>query len=292
MPKKKILILGASGMAGHVIYNYMEHLDKYALYNLVFHQKINSKSVILDVHKTDILEEYITSVRPDIVINCIGVLIKGSNSDPANAIYINAYFPHLLAKICSGINAKLIHISTDCVFSGMKGSYSETDDKDAKDTYGKTKGLGEITDNRNLTIRTSIIGPEIKENGEGLFHWFMTQEGNVNGYTKAFWSGVTTLELARFIEYAIGADINNLINLTSSEKISKYNLLLLFKNIWNRADILITPVDGKEVDKSLISSREDVNFIVQKYEDMLQNMKIHMLKHADLYPTYFNKENK
>ena len=161
MTKKKILLLGATGMAGHVAYHYLNETNKYEIVDVVFRNKLTADSIVLDVTDKHATEELIKTVKPDIIVNCIGILIKGSRQHPDNAIYINAYFPHLLERLSSEINAKLIHISTDCVFSGKKGNYTEYDFRDADDVYGRSKALGEVENDRDLTIRTSIIGPEL-----------------------------------------------------------------------------------------------------------------------------------
>ena len=208
---KKILLFGATGMAGHVIYYYLRSTGKYDMFNVVYRTPLTEDSIIVDVIDRDAVTEVIRNVRPEIIINCIGVLIKGSKTHPDNAILINAYFPHLLKKMADEVGAKLIHISTDCVFSGKKGNYTEDDFRDADDIYGRSKALGEIINDKDLTIRTSIIGPELKKNGEGLFHWFMTQHGHVNGFKTAIWGGVTTLELAKAMNIAIEQEVVGLV---------------------------------------------------------------------------------
>ena len=157
------------------------------------------------------------------------LLIKGSKKDPENAIFLNAYLPHRLSTIAISINAKLIHISTDCVFSGEKrDSYVEKDEKDGKGIYAKTKGLGEVLEDGHLTIRTSVFGPELKSNGEELFHWFMTQFGEISGFSKVFWSGVSTIELAKAVQWSIENNIKGLYHITNNQSISKNDLLKLF----------------------------------------------------------------
>jgi len=282
MGKKKLLLLGATGMAGHVAYYYLNATGKYEITNVVFRNKLTDDSILLDITDKLAIEQLIIEKKPDIILNCIGVLIKGSQLFPDNAILINAYFPHLLERLAAEINAKLIHISTDCVFSGLKGNYSETDIRDADDIYGKSKGLGEVINNKDLTIRTSIIGPELKENGEGLFHWFMHQEGEVNGYLEAYWGGVTTLELVKAINMAIEENITGLVHLTNGDKISKYELLKLFKEIWNKDNIVIKPYNGKSVDKSLKKS-EKFMFKVSSFQEMLAQQREWMLEHRQLY---------
>jgi dTDP-4-dehydrorhamnose reductase len=282
MKKKKILLLGATGMAGHMVYNYLSDTNKYDITNVVYRTKLNKESLILDITDKLATEKLIREIQPDIILNCIGVLIKGSQLYPDNAIYINAYFPHLLERLAAEIKAKLIHISTDCVFSGKKGNYTETDERDADDTYGKSKGLGEVINNRDLTIRTSIIGPELKENGEGLFHWFMNQTGEINGYLEAYWGGVTTLELAKAIDVAIELDIVGLVHLTNGDKISKYDLLALFKEIWNKDDVTVNTYNGKSVDKSLVKSIKFM-YNTPSYKQMLLDQFEFMKSKAVLY---------
>lgn len=282
MKKKKILILGATGMAGHLAFNYLLTTKKYDLTTVVFRNKLDDKSIVLDVTNKEKIEKLIKKLEPDIILNCIGVLISGSIKNPENAIYVNAYFPHFLARLAFESKAKLIHISTDCVFSGAKGNYSESDISDALDMYGKSKSLGEINNRNDLTIRTSIIGPELKVNGEGLFHWFMNQKGSIKGYTEAFWSGVTTLELAKFIDHGIDNELSGLLHLTNGNKISKFDLLNLLKKIWHRNNIDIRPSKIKSVDKTLLPSRS-VNYVVPDYEIMLNELHDWMESEKNLY---------
>jgi dTDP-4-dehydrorhamnose reductase len=225
-------------------------------------------------------------------VNCIGILIHGS-SNVENAIYLNAYLPHQLKKISKNIGAKLIHISTDCVFSGDKGGYIESDIKDGKGVYSQTKILGEIEDDANLTLRTSIIGPELKGNGEGLFHWFMSQQDDITGFTRAIWSGATTLELARAIKWSIENDITGLYHVTNNSSISKYELLKLFQK-YTKKDIDINPIDGKGVDKSFVDTRLLMDYEIPSYDQMITEMVEMMIVNKSLYSQYevenFGKE--
>lgn len=286
MTKKKILLLGATGMAGHVAYHYLKETNKYEIIDVVYRNKLTADSIVLDVTDKYATAELIKAVKPEIIVNCIGILIKGSRQHPDNAIYINAYFPHLLERLSSEIDAKLIHISTDCVFSGKKGNYTEYDFKDADDVYGRSKALGEVENDRDVTIRTSIIGPELKQNGEGLFHWFMHQEGKINGFTDAIWGGVTTLELAKAIDKAIDNNLTGLVHLSNGTGINKYDILNLFKTIWNRSNIDIIPFEGHAVDKSLQSSTK-FNMNVPSYNTMLDEMKSWMDNHKSIYNQYY-----
>ncbi len=283
--KKRVLVLGSTGMLGHQVVNYFLQFDDYEVIDISFRNKFIDETIILDVTNKKLLEETISEIKPDYIVNCIGVLIGGANSNIANAIYINAYLPHQLQEIAKNINAKLVHISTDCVFSGKKGNYVETDERDGKDTYAKTKALGEVIDNTNVTLRTSIIGLELKTNGEGLFHWFMNQSGTINGFTKAIWSGVTTLELARAIKWAIENDITGLYHVTNNKSINKNDLLNLFKK-YTKKDIEIIAVDGKEVNKSFLDTRAEINYVIPDYDEMVKEMTELIKSEKELYSQY------
>ncbi|MCD5384394.1 MAG: SDR family oxidoreductase [Candidatus Pacebacteria bacterium] len=283
--KTKVLVLGSTGLIGHQVYNYLNENSSYELYNISYRKKLVDDTILLDIRDEKELINNIENIKPDIIINCIGILIGGANKDPENAIFINAYIPHRLMRLADDINAKLVHISTDCVFSGdKKEPYNETDDKDGKDTYAKAKGLGEIINEKHLTLRTSVVGPELKTNGEELFHWFMQQNETINGFTKAIWSGVTTLELAKAIKWAIENDITGLYHITNNQSINKYDLLNLFKK-YTKKDIIINKTDGKEVDKRFIDTRKDINYVIPRYDEMIKNM-IELMKSNELYLQY------
>ena len=284
---KKVLILGAGGMAGHMVYYYLDSLQKYCLYTVCHRTSLTGHSFILDIHDTNTLTNILVDIQPDVIVNCIGVLIKGSQKSIKDAVYINAYYPHLLSDFI-GKNlksSKLIHISTDCVFSGNKGNYTFDDKKDALDVYGMTKNLGEVINEKDLTIRTSIIGPELKKNGEGLFHWLFSNRAakELNGYTKSVWSGVTTLELAKAIDFAITTDLIGLQQLSNNKQITKYDLLKLITDTFNLS-VEIKPVDGVISDKSIISSISD--YTVPSYSVMLQDLHNFMNKNKKLYTQY------
>lgn len=264
---KKILIIGTKGMAGHVIYNYLNKNTDYKVFGIARNIAENNQEISLDVSDTDKLKEIITHHDFDAVINCIGILNKDAEDNPSKAIWFNSYFPHLLEEITKESQTQVIHISTDCVFNGKKGNYAENDFKDGEGFYAQSKALGEITNDKDLTIRTSIIGPELK-NGIGLFHWFMNQSGEINGYTSAYWSGVTTLELAKTIQYVIENPLQGLVHLTNGVPINKFDLINLFKDIWNKDQTIILPYEGKKVDKSLEKS-ELLKYEVKSYKEML-----------------------
>ena len=268
MEKKRVLIIGATGMLGHMVYRYLETLNKYELFNSVYRKPLNEKSFICNVKDQGAVENLFQSAKPDIVINCVGALVQESTENPSSAIYLNALFPNILKDFCNKYNAKLIHVSTDCVFSGKKGNYEEEDFRDADDVYGRSKALGEITEYPHCTLRTSIIGPELKD-GTGLYNWFMKQKGEVKGYTNAYWGGVTTYELAKAIDKAISNDLKGLYHVTNGEKISKYELLKLFNELRNEKAIIV-PYESYVVDKSLKKSKR-FNFEISDYRTMILN---------------------
>lgn len=284
--KIKVLVLGSTGLIGHQVYNYLNKNSDYELSNISYRRKLQDDTILLDIRNEKQFLDVIEGIKPDIIINCIGILINGANKDPENAIFINAYMPHRLMRVADDMKAKLIHISTDCVFSGeKKEAYVETDKKDGKDTYAKTKGLGEIVNTRHLTLRTSVVGPELKHDGEELFHWFMNQSGTINGFTRAMWSGVTTIEVAKAVKWAIEYKIKGLYHITNNEVINKNDLLKLFKKYTNK-DIEILEIDGKEVDKSFIDTRKEINYTIEGYDVMIKEMINLIINNKNIYSQY------
>jgi dTDP-4-dehydrorhamnose reductase len=284
---KKILILGASGMAGHVVYTFLENTKKYSILGTTNSNEFLFNTVKLDIFRTENLIEIINLFQPDYVINCIGLLIKDSLKNPEKTIYVNSYIPHLLSKLAFEKSFKLIHISTDCVFSGKYGKYTENSLKDATDIYGLSKSLGEIIDENNLTIRTSIIGPELKNNGEGLFHWVMNQKNEIFGFKSNIWSGVTTLELAKFIDYVIDFDLKGLVHLTNNIPISKFELLHLINKVHN-LELKISSKKDYKCNKSFLNTNIDIVYKVPTYEKMLFDQKEFMIFNNIFYNHYSN----
>ncbi len=240
----------------------------------------------VDVEKNEDLRNYIISKKPDVVVNCVGVLIKESEDNPERSIRINSLLPRMLSRLGRENHFRLIHLSSDCVFSGRNGPYSEEDFRDADDVYGRTKALGEIINDRDLTIRTSIVGPDIKKEGSGLFSWFMRQRGTIKGYACAMWGGVTTLELAKAIDILIAEGTTGLVHLTNGKAISKYDLLKLFQILWERDDVVIEFDESYISYRGLRSSRMDFQYIVPSYRAMLEDMKAFMVEHEELYCLY------
>ena len=214
----------------------------------------------------------ITEGKFDSIINCIGILNEFANMNKSLAVFLNSYLPHFLTEATANTDTQVIHMSTDCVFSGLKGSsYIETDRKDGKDTYAKTKGLGEVICNNHLTLRTSVVGPELKEDGSELFNWFLRQSNIISGFTDVYWSGVSTIELAKAVHWAIINDLTGLYHITNNKKISKNDLLRLFRKFTNK-DIDIQPISGKNIDKSFLDTRLLINYKIPSYEKMVSDM--------------------
>ena len=284
--KDKVLVLGSAGLIGHQVYNYLKDSDNYELHNISYQNKIQDDTVLLDARNEQVFIDKITSISPKYIVNCIGILIDGSNADPENSIFLNSYMPHRLTRLADKINAKLIHISTDCVFSGdKKEPYIETDEKDGRGIYAKTKGLGEVVSDKHLTLRTSVVGPELKNDGEELFHWFMGQSGEISGYTKAIWSGVTTTELAKAVKWSIDHHITGLYHVTNNSSISKYDLLQLFQK-YTKKDINIKPFSGKDANKSFIDTRLLMDYKIPSYDQMIFDMVSLIAGNRPLYSQY------
>ena len=281
----KFLVLGCNGMAGHTISLYLKERG----YDVLGFAQTPSRlidSVVGDARDTLRLEKIIKEGNFDSVINCIGILNEFAERDKALASFLNGYFPHFLADVTSGMQTQVIQMSTDCVFSGKKGGYTEKDVPDGETFYDRSKALGELDDGKNLTLRNSIVGPDINENGIGLLNWFMKQEGKVNGFTKAMWTGQTTLQLAKTMEVASKERVHGLVNAVPESSISKYELLKLFNRYLRKGEIDIIPVDGVNVDKSLKRTNFDFSYIIPDYQTMVIDLAKWIKDHAELYPHY------
>ncbi len=273
--KKKILVLGSAGMAGHVLKEYLKDIDKnLEIIDIARSNKFVNPIIQMDITDFHLLEEIIEISSFDFIINCVGVLAEKSNNSSDNAILVNSYLPKFLESLTEKTKTKIIHISTDCVFSGKKGNYLENEIKDGMDVYAKTKSLGEIINQKDVTIRTSIIGPELNPNGVGLFNWFIKSKGNIKGFSNAYWSGVTTLELAKFIYKIINKNnITGLIHFTNNIKISKFHILKILKHVYGKNELTITKCGNYITDKSLVNSRKEFDLEIPDYETMFQEMK-------------------
>ena len=283
---KNVIVLGSSGLIGHQVDAFLRSKENLNIKSFAYKNNFHTDSIIQNARDEISLINKIKDISPDCIVNCLGVLIEASNEDPENAIFLNAYLPHRLARLADEIDAKFIHISTDCVFSGNKNEpYKEKDKKDGSSIYAKTKGLGEVISDRHLTLRTSVVGPELTNRGEELFNWFMKQQNNINGYTKSIWSGVTTLLLARAVECSIRKDIKGLHHVTNNKSISKYELLKLF-NMYAKKNIDILPVEGVISDKSFTDERSEFDFNIPSYQEMISELFAYIKENQLIYKHY------
>lgn len=255
---KRILILGIDGMLGHKMFEVLSKTN--TVYGTsrresnIEGKKLESVIYELDVCDYIKLESVIEGIKPDLVINCVGI-IKQKNTDDEMFLRINSKFPRDLETICERNNTEVLQISTDCVFSGKTGNYTETDIPDAHDIYGLSKYLGELKGRNTLTIRTSIIGHELETN-YSLINWFLSQKYSVNGFTNAIYTGLPTVVLSRIIDKYIIQNTfyerNCGIYHITSDPISKFDLLRIVKEVYNK-DIEIKPFHDFDKNMSLDS---------------------------------------
>jgi dTDP-4-dehydrorhamnose reductase len=279
----RVLVLGGTGMAGHKLWQVLSRrFDTWATVRTPNQAALEAglldpKRLLqnVDVFHLDTIEQVIARVAPDVVVNAIGVIKQKSMvKDSVATITINALFPHQLASMCCERGARLIHISTDCVFSGRKGNYNENDIADAEDLYGRSKLLGEVTAVNCLTLRTSLIGPELGTRN-GLIEWFLSNRGKaVRGYTHAIFSGFPTIVFADLVATII-AEQPTLTGLfhASSDPISKYDLICLARDIY-KTPVEIEPLADVRIDRSLDSSRfrSVTGFAPQSWPEMIALM--------------------
>lgn len=261
---KKVLVLGGAGMLGHkmlqvaserfdVYATFRSNVDAYVALGLISRERAVTG---VDAMQFETVERAIAEVRPDFVLNCIGIVKQlAEGHDPILSISVNSLFPHRVAAVCKAIGARVIHVSTDCVFSGRKGMYREGDPPDAEDLYGRSKLLGEVAGENALTLRTSIIGREVRST-TGLVEWFLSNAGGtVNGFSEAIYSGLTTLALANLICELMERDepLHGLYQV-SAEPINKYDLLVLLNDAFG-ANVMIRRSTELRIDRSLDSTR-------------------------------------
>jgi dTDP-4-dehydrorhamnose reductase len=290
----RILILGGDGMLGHKVFQRLHaRLDTYVTFRdpdglwaqYPLYSKTDRTHTFGGIDALDIggLQKLMKQVKPAAVVNCIGIVKQRDEAKAAiPSIQLNALFPHQLADLCAEIGARLIHLSTDCVFSGLKGNYSESDLPDPVDLYGRTKLLGELNRQGCLTLRTSIIGWELK-NQASLLEWFAAQRGNtIKGYRHAIYTGLATTTLADLIGYLLEAyqDLSGLYQVTSSP-ITKYELLQRMRDALKWKDITIEPDEDFHCDRSLIGRRfsEATGWQAPEWEAMIDGL-------ASEWPTY------
>lgn len=279
----RVMVLGVSGMLGNAVYRVLSANPDLNVYgtarsegSLKHFSTSQAEKIVpgVDVESQDSLIKAFGTVRPDVVINCVGLVKQLADAnDPLQAVPINTLLPHRLAALCKAASARLIHISTDCVFSGEKGGYLESDFPDAHDLYGRSKLLGEVDYPHAVTLRTSIIGRELSGN-RSLVGWFLAQQGPVQGFTGAIFSGLPTMELARVInEYVLPRpDLHGLYHV-ATKPINKFDLLKLVAKTYGK-DTEIVPSDKLKIDRSLNADRfrEATGYVAPEWPVLVQSM--------------------
>lgn len=288
----KFLVLGCNGMLGHVVCLYLIESG----YQVVGVARRNLgygvHTITLDLSDLDYLSGVIRTGSFDVVVNCSGVLNQFAEERKVEAIRINTLLPHFLCEVTVGLRTRVIHISSDGVFSGASGKYGENSFKDGANFYSRTKALGEIETEKDLTIRTSVVGPDMSFSGIGLFNWFMKQKGEVQGFSRVIWTGQTNLQLAKTIEFASQQKPTGIYNVVPQKWITKMDLLRLFSKHCRNDNISIVPSDAVISDFSLVNEREGFEYSVPDYETMVSEMSHWIQAHSKLYPHYQSVMNK
>jgi dTDP-4-dehydrorhamnose reductase len=283
MKKQKVLVLGASGMLGNAVLRYFAAHTEHEVVGSIRAEgargllPLNVQENVVSagsVDDPDMLARLFDRTQPTVVINCVGLVKQlDEANDPLSAIPINSILPHRLGRLCSLVSARLVHLSTDCVFSGAKGMYSESDVPDAYDVYGRTKLLGEVSYAHTITLRTSIIGHELK-GSSSLIGWFLAQTESVKGFSRAVFSGLPTVEIAKIINEHVlpNANLYGLYHL-SADPIDKYQLLRLVGKIYGK-DTDIVEDQSLVIDRSLDSSRfrDATGFTPESWPELVRRM--------------------
>lgn len=281
----RFLVLGASGMAGHTIALYLQErghdVTGFARRDVPFLRKV----VTGDATDLETLGGLIKDGGFDVVVNCVGVLNRAAEANP-DARYLNGTLPHVLALVVDGTPTRVFHMSTDCVFAGNTGPYTEDSEPDGTSAYDRTKAEGELNDAHNLTFRNSIVGPDTNPRGIGLLNWFMQQPGPVRGFTGAIWTGLTTLELAKAMEHEAAEDAVGLVNMVPSEPITKYDLLGLFDRELRGGTVEIVPDGELRLDKALTRTNFGPTYRPQPYDEQVRELGAWVRMHRELYPHY------
>lgn len=280
----RVLVLGASGMLGNAVFRVLSDAEGFEAWGTLrdgrharhFADALGPRLLPdVDVLDQDSLVRVLDRVRPEAVVNCVGLVKQIADAeDPLAALPINALLPHRLVRLCGLIGARVVHISTDCVFSGRRGAYRETDEPDAQDVYGRSKLLGEVDQPHAVTLRTSLIGHELAS-ARGLVGWFLAQSGRVRGYTRAVFSGLPTCELSRVLREVVlpRTDLHGVYHVAAAP-ISKHDLLQLVNDEYGRA-LEIEPDDKLRIDRSLDGSRfrEATGYVAPAWPRLVAEMR-------------------
>lgn len=279
----RVLVLGVSGMLGNAMYRKLSEGGEIEVFGTARSSSVQrffapemANQIIagVDVENQDSLARVFAEMKPQVVVNCIGLIKQLTDADdPLQALPINAMLPHRLARLCELSCARLVHVSTDCVFAGTKGNYRESDPSDATDLYGRSKHLGEVIYPHTITLRTSIIGHELSS-AHALLGWFLAQEGQVKGYAKAIFSGLPTVELARVVRDVVlpRPELSGLYHVASAP-IAKYDLLKLIADVYGKK-IEIVPDNALVIDRSLNAERfrDATGYVAPPWPELVRHM--------------------
>lgn len=279
----RVLVLGASGMIGHAMFRVLHQVNTWEVWGTLrsdldrqYFPPALAESLVVggDVDRPEVIPRILAGVRPSVVINCVGLTKHHQQSeDPQLALPVNALLPHRLADLCAANCARLIHVSTDCVFAGSRGDYRESDPPDAMDVYGKSKHLGEVDYPHAVTLRTSTIGHEL-HSAFGLLEWFLEQEQECKGYTRAIFSGLTNMEFARVVrDFVIPNTTLRGLYHVGGMAINKFDLLMLIADTYSKS-IRITREDTFVMDRSLNTQRfgEATGYMPPSWPEMIRDM--------------------
>ncbi|WP_346968804.1 SDR family oxidoreductase [Collinsella aerofaciens] len=281
----RFLVLGATGMAGHLISLYLKERGHTVVGFSRRGVRFLDSQVLGDIRDEKLLQDSIDEGDFDVIVNCIGVLNKAAETNP-DAAWLNGELPHVLSGMTANKQTRVFHMSTDCVFAGNTGPYTETSEPDGESAYDRTKAAGELRDGRNLTFRNSIVGPDMNPGGIGLLNWFMGQHGPVKGFTGAIWTGLTTLELAKAMEHEACEEAHGLVNMVPEGSINKYDLLQLFNRELRGGAIEIMPDAGLQLDKTLVRTNFEPSYRPKSYPEQVREMAGWIREHRELYPHY------
>lgn len=286
----RFLVLGATGMAGHMVSIYLSERGHEVWGFSRCKAGFLERSLTGDALDAASLGAAIFESRPEVVVNCIGLLNADCDRRPDLAVYLNSYLPHWLERAMSGTETRVFHISTDCVFAGNAGPYDESSAPDGPSFYDRSKALGELRNGKDLTLRQSIVGPDIDPDGIGLLNWFMAQKGVVKGWMGAIWTGLTTLELAKAVEACALDGSSSLVNMVpDGPGIPKSELLRLFSRYLRGGSVEVQDDDSVQLDKTLVRTALPDGYRPIGYKEQIEELGRWIDAHQGLYPERYKR---
>lgn len=286
----RFLVLGATGMAGHMVSIYLSERGHEVWGFSRRKAGFLEHSLTGDALDVASLEAAISASLPEVVVNCIGLLNADCDRRPDLAVYLNSYLPHWLERTMSGTETRVFHVSTDCVFAGNTGPYDESSVPDGSSFYDRSKTLGELRNGKDLTLRQSIVGPDIDPDGIGLLNWFMAQKGRVRGWTGAIWTGLTTLELAKAVEACTLDGSSGLVNMVpDGPGIPKSELLRLFSRYLRDGSVEVHDDDSVQLDKTLVRTALPSSYRPLGYGEQIEELARWIDDHLGLYPERYKR---